>query len=80
MRTHLGLHERVRQRPHALAQAIHGLAQLRLAQQLLKCHARLIGHQPVLLTRAYSQSPDENHLMPGLVNQLLFPALYWTPS
>src|SRR5262249_15343123 len=49
---HLELHERLCQRSYPLTQAIDIVAQLRLAHELLKCHAEFIGHLVVLLIRA----------------------------
>src|SRR5260221_5345116 len=49
---HLHLHERLAEHAHTLSQEVDVLAQLGLAQQLLECHAQLVGH-PVLLLSGF---------------------------
>jgi len=63
-----------------LAQEIHVVTHLRLAQQLVTWHAAFIGHRSVLLIRACLLTTDANYLMAGLVNRLLSPTHYWTLS
>jgi hypothetical protein len=53
MLRHLQLHECLAQHSHPFPQEIHILAHLCLAQQLLKCHAQLVGH-PVLLLSGFN--------------------------
>jgi hypothetical protein len=77
---HFDFHARLRQGPHSFPEEIHVLTQLGLAQQLVKCHAHLIGHAAILLRACLLISPDEHHLMADLVNRSLFPTRYWTLS
>ncbi len=77
---HFDFHQRLRQGPYPFSQEIHVVAQLGLAQQVIECHAKRIGHRSVLPRARLMLLPDENHLMAGSVNRPQFPTLYWTLS
>lgn len=49
VRAHLQFHQALAEESHPLTQKVHVAHHLHLAQQLLKCHAHLVGHLGVLL-------------------------------